>query len=80
MTWCPAGSGASAAVGGLATIQVKAPTAPNWGRRWLIEPRHDSSDVISTLWLAIQTMETHERYEGFKIDGVKVWDPHLPVL
>lgn len=60
-------------------IQTQDPQAPNKGRMWLIEDRHDASDVVRTAYAAISAVEEHERREFFKFDGALVWDPHSPV-
>lgn len=61
-------------------IQTKDPKSPVFGRMWLIEPRHDQSDVVRTIFAAISLIEEHERREFFLLDGVPVWNPHDPVV
>lgn len=47
-----------------------------WGRLWMITPGMDRSDIIRTVFLAIQVYEEHERREAFRYRDEVIFDPH----
>lgn len=61
-------------------LQTKSPESPVYGRLWLIEDRHDESDIVRACFAAITMVEEHERREFFMVDDNPVWFPHDPVI
>lgn len=47
-----------------------------WGRIWMITPGMTRSDIVRTVFLAIQVYEEHERREAFRVDDEVIYDPH----
>jgi hypothetical protein len=46
------------------------------GRKWRLSRRMTFSEFAQTVLKAILTFEEHEIRERFKVDGVRVFDPH----
>jgi hypothetical protein len=45
--------------------------------RWLYVSSHaTASEVVQTIWLAVQLFEAHELREAFTFDGVAIFHPH----
>lgn len=49
--------------------------SPQAGRKWLIEHAHSDEAILQTLLKAVLTYEEHEVREGFKFDGVAIFEP-----
>lgn len=54
----------------------KAPKGYWYGRKWRISFHMTPSEIIQTVFLAIQTAEEHETREKFLYKGVAVLGPH----
>lgn len=50
-----------------------------FGRWWFVEADASESAIIKTAWLAMRQIVDHEMYEAFRVDGVRVFDPHVDV-
>lgn len=46
------------------------------GRTWVLPDDATKSDIVRTIFLALQTWVEHELREGFTYRGVQVMDPH----
>lgn len=46
-------------------------------RKWLLSPHMTKSEIIQTIFLAIQVAEEHESRESFKYKGESILSPHL---
>ena len=49
------------------------------GRRWFLERTLTESELVQTVWLAIQTAEEHEMREQFTYAGRRIYMPHMDV-
>ena len=47
------------------------------GRKWLLSPHMTECEVLFTALKAILTAVEHEAREGFTLDGVRIFGPHL---
>lgn len=45
-------------------------------RRWFVPVAADWTDLVNTLWLAVEIGERHESMELFTLGGAPVRDPH----
>lgn len=45
-------------------------------RRWFVPVTADWTDLVNTLWLAVEIGERHESMELFRVDGQVLRDPH----
>lgn len=46
------------------------------GRAFLVHMCDTRDQVARTAWLALKTLLDHEALEGFKVGGVRLFDPH----
>jgi len=53
----------------------------DWGRTRKEFVALDASEdgVIKTCWVLIMLTEQHEGMESFMVDGIRVFDPHMPL-
>jgi hypothetical protein len=49
------------------------------GRDEVVWSGSSESSVIKTAWVLIEMNVRHELMEGFKVDGVRIFDPHRTV-
>jgi len=50
------------------------------GREEIVRKGATISSVIKTAWLLVELMVRHELMEGFRFDGVRIFNPHNSVL
>lgn len=48
-------------------------------RQWFIPVTADRTDVINTLWLAVEIAERHEFMEQFRVAGQVLRNPHARI-
>jgi hypothetical protein len=53
----------------------------DWGRtrKEFVAMEAQPDSVIKTCWVIIDLTERHEAMESFKVDGLRVFDPHIPL-
>jgi hypothetical protein len=53
----------------------------DWGRtrKEFVAMDAYADSVIKTCWVIIDLTERHEAMESFKVDGLRVFDPHIPL-
>lgn len=49
------------------------------GRKWLISQHSTDTEIVQTVWAAVQRALAHEACELFKFDGAAIYDRHLDV-
>lgn len=47
------------------------------GRKWYLSEHMTDDEVIKTCYAAFETAVKHEIMEGFKVDGIVVFNPHV---
>lgn len=47
------------------------------GRKWYLSEHMTNDEIVKTAYAAFEAAVTHEVMEGFKMDGVTVFNPHL---
>lgn len=50
------------------------------GRQEFIRSGTSLSGVVKTAWLLVELLIRHELMEGFRFDGVRIFNPHNSVL
>lgn len=47
------------------------------GRKWYLSDYMTEDEIIKTAWCAFEAAVKHETMEGFKVDGVILFNPHV---
>lgn len=47
------------------------------GRKWYVSDYMTEDEIVKTAWCAFEAAVKHEVMEGFKFDGVIVFNPHV---
>jgi len=47
------------------------------GRKWYLSDFMTEDEVVKTIYAAFELCVKHELMEGFTVDGVKVFNPHI---
>jgi hypothetical protein len=50
------------------------------GRKWYLSEYMTDDEVIKTVWAAFEAAVKHEIMEGFKINGMVLFNPHVDYL
>ena len=53
--------------------------AEQLGRKWYIEGWWGETEVVKTIYAAVQVSDEHRRREHFRLDGYAIFSPHIPV-
>lgn len=48
-------------------------------RKWKVSLHMTKSEIVCTVWAAIQAAEKHEAAERFTYKGVRIFNPHVDV-
>lgn len=57
---------------------TKTNTIEMWkGRKWYLSEHMTTDEIIKTAYAAFQAAVTHEIMEGFKVDGIILFNPHV---
>ena len=46
------------------------------GRKWYLSKHMTNDEIVKTAYTAFQSCITHEVMEGFKVDGIVLFNPH----
>ena len=50
----------------------------NWsGRKWYLSEFMTDDEIVKTAWCAFEAAVKHEVMEGFKVDGIILFNPHV---
>ncbi len=50
----------------------------NWhGRKWYLSKHMTDDEIVKTTYAAFQACINHELMEGFKVDGITLFNPHV---
>ena len=53
-------------------------TKEEWkGRKWYLSPYSTDDEIVKTVYLAFEVAVKHEILEGFKVDGLPIFNPHV---
>lgn len=53
-------------------------TVEEWkGRKWYLSPYSTDDEIVKTVYLAFEVAVKHEILEGFKVDGLPIFNPHV---
>lgn len=64
-------------------IEYKAPCTKSkelksWkGRKWYLSSHMTDDEIIKTCYVAFKSAVKHEIMEGFKVDGIVLFNPHI---
>lgn len=47
------------------------------GRKWYLSKHMTDDEVIKTAYVAFESAVKHEIMEGFKVDGIVLFNPHI---
>ncbi len=47
------------------------------GRKWYISEYMTQDEVVKTVYAAFEASVKHEIMEGFKVDGITLFNPHV---
>jgi len=47
------------------------------GRKWYLSEHMTDDEIIKTCYLAFRTCVEHEVLEGFRVEGVSIFNPHV---
>ncbi len=47
------------------------------GRKWYLSEHMTEDEVVKTAWCALEAAVKHETMEGFKVDGIILFNPHI---
>lgn len=47
------------------------------GRKWYLSEHMTDDEIIKTVWCAFEAAVKHEVMEGFTVDGVVLFNPHV---
>lgn len=47
------------------------------GRKWYLSEHMTEDEIVKTAWCAFEAAVKHEVMEGFKFDGIIVFNPHV---
>lgn len=50
------------------------------GRKWYLSEHMTSDEIVKTCYAAFEAAVKHEVMEGFKIDGIVLFNPHIHYL
>jgi len=60
-------------------LQVRGMTPPGHGRKWLLSKYMVKSELVQTIFLAVQTYMEHELREYFQYKNQAIFSPHFSV-
>lgn len=49
------------------------------GRKWFLSRHSCDTEIVQTLWAAVQRAELHEMQEQFLLDGAPIFNNHISV-
>lgn len=47
------------------------------GRKWYLSQYMTDDEIVKTAWCAFETAVKHEVMEAFKVDGIRLFNPHV---
>jgi hypothetical protein len=47
------------------------------GRKWYLSTHMTDDEIIKTVYCAVKAAVEHEMMEGFKVDGIILFNPHI---
>ena len=47
------------------------------GRKWYLSEFMTDDEIVKTAWCAFEAAVKHEVMEGFKVDGIVLFNPHI---
>lgn len=47
------------------------------GRKWYLSEHMTDDEIVKTAWCALEAAVKHETMEGFKVDGIILFNPHV---
>jgi hypothetical protein len=57
---------------------IKSGEMEEWhGRKWYLSDYMTDDEVVKTVWAAFKASVEHEMLEGFKVDRVVLFNPHV---